>query len=146
MKEEFGDIWEKYDQGYWIVITTNGSVKKDGTAVMGRGIALQAKQRFPDIPLRLGRAISEDGNLPVFFPRYRVVTLPVKRVWSEKADLDLIYTSCLRLEQGVLAVFKIKVPIYTVRPGCGNGGLKWEDVKPVISFLSDDFVVIERKV
>jgi hypothetical protein len=145
MKEEFGDIWEKYDQGYWIVITTNGSVKRDGTAVMGRGIALQAKQRFPLLPARLGRIIEEDGNIPAFFPKYRIITLPVKHHWNEGADLNLIYTSCLRLDQGALAVFKIKVPIYMVRPGCGNGGLKWEDVKPVISFLSDDFVVIERK-
>ena len=52
MKEVKGDIW-KSDCDI-IAITTNGVVKKNGELVMGRGIASQAKQRYPDIPKILG--------------------------------------------------------------------------------------------
>ncbi len=35
--------------------------------------------------------------------------------------------------------------VYLVRPGCGNGQLKWEDVKPLIAPILDDrFIVVER--
>ena len=32
--------------------------------------------------------------------------------------------------------------IYLPKVGCGNGGLKWEDVKPHLKFLDDRFIVI----
>ena len=56
MKEITGDIWDYHKQGHWIVITTNGTVKSNGEAVMGRGIALQARAKFiqhPDLREKL---------------------------------------------------------------------------------------------
>lgn len=49
MKETFGNIWELAKPYDGIVITTNGYVNKRGEAVMGKGIAYQAKQREPEI-------------------------------------------------------------------------------------------------
>ena len=47
MKEIKSDIWKvKAD---WICVTTNGKIRADGRAVMGAGIAKDAKIRFPDI-------------------------------------------------------------------------------------------------
>lgn len=46
--------------------------------------------------------------------------------------------------------FYLGLPIRTVfaavlpRPGCGNGRLTWEQVKPVIKFLPDNVWVISR--
>jgi len=62
MKEITGDIWDFYEKGFWIVITTNGNVKDNGEAVMGKGIALQARQRYPLLPSMLGKGILEIGN------------------------------------------------------------------------------------
>jgi len=59
MQEINGNIWEQYDLGRWIVITTNGEVRKDGACVMGRGIAKQAADKFPDLPYTLGSTIKE---------------------------------------------------------------------------------------
>ncbi len=53
MIEEFGDIWEI--PGDARVITTNGVVRKDGACVMGRGVALQAKMRYPGSSSRSAR-------------------------------------------------------------------------------------------
>ena len=65
MKEVYGDMWELAYDGYDVVcITTNGAVKKDGSAVMGRGCARQAMQMFRGIDIVLGRAIKAGGNIP----------------------------------------------------------------------------------
>ena len=141
MKEITGNIWDYYDKGNWIVLTTNGTVRKDGACVMGRGVALQAKQRFPNLPFMLGSFISITGNKSYWFRSYRIITFPVKHNWWEKAILGLIENSCNLLVKDFPANF----PIYMVRPGCGNGGLEWKDVKPVLEkYLDDRFIVVQK--
>lgn len=140
MKESTGNLWNYHEAGFWIAITTNGVVKRDGSAVMGRGVALQARHRFPRLAYELGTQIQQSGNRVFAFPQYRLYTLPVKHQWWEKADVDLIIASCHQLA--------VLVPpdqvVYLVRPGCGNGGLAWEAVRPAIADILDDrFVVVE---
>jgi len=62
MLEAYGNIWDLAPDYDAVVITTNGYVKKNGEAVMGRGIAKEAKEIFPDLPLKLGKRITEHGN------------------------------------------------------------------------------------
>ena len=49
-------VWRKNMYGQ--IKGKNGVVKKDGCAVMGGGIALEAKERFPNLPKRLGELLS----------------------------------------------------------------------------------------
>jgi len=143
MIEAPGDLWDHHAAGQWVVITTNGIVRKDGACVMGRGVALQAAQRFPDLPFVLGAAIEVDGNHVHAFRDFRVFSFPVKRHWIEPADPNLIQQSARQLWY---AFWKMNLDkVYMVRPGCGNGQLKWEDVKPLIAPILDDrFIVVER--
>ena len=139
MKEILGNIWDCRREG-WVAVTTNGVVKRDGSCVMGRGVALQAKQRFPRLPYELGRLIQQLGNRVFAFPKYQLYSLPVKYHWREKADLDLIVFGCHRLA----AIVPPERTVYMVRPGCGAGGLSWEVVRVVIAPILDDrFVVVE---
>ena len=144
MREVAGNIWD-YPV---IVITTNGSVRKDGKAVMGRGIALQAAERYPILPLLLGESLRKYGNQVFTRSMYLhgehiIYTFPVKHQWHEKASLDLIRQSAEQLAQRVEEVGYSEVAL--VRPGCGNGGLLWEQVKPIIAPILDDrFVVVEK--
>ena len=141
MKEVVGNIWDFHKQGYWIVITTNNTVKSNGEAVMGGGIALQAKQKFPRLPARVGRLLGEYGNVPQPLHNFRLITFPVKYHWSEKANLDLIRNSCESLVEG-MKLLDLDI-LYMVRPGCGNGGLDWKDVKPILEkYLDDRFTVV----
>lgn len=160
MKEAFGDIWDlaKETQGsVGICITTNGYVRKDGKAVMGRGIAKEAAERYPWLPRTLAEHIRYRGNgVAVWGADYdpdtdkstHIISFPVKPVfgpngqmgWQAKAELNIIKASAIEL----MDIPKWLVPktILLPRPGCGNGGLKWEDVKPVIEPILDDRVTV----
>lgn len=156
MKEDYGDIWylaEEYDA---VVITTNGYVRKDGKAVMGRGIAKEATEKYPNIDRWLGYNLKKYGNRVFLLPRpweqngtLPLFTFPVKPEygpngemgWKAKADIELIAKSAHELV-GMINGYHFH-NIILPRPGCGNGGLKWEDVKPVIEPILDDrFTVV----
>jgi len=68
----------------------------------------------------------------------------VKHKWWEKADLGLIYQSTQELVK--VADREDFKTILLPRPGCGNGGLYWDDVKPAIDgYLDDRFLIIEYR-
>lgn len=138
MKEATGNLW-KYPSDA-IVITTNGTVKRNGEAVMGRGCAAEAKDRYPTMPTVLGNMLQVTGNQSYAwaFPMTNIVliTMPVKHEWHNQADIRLIIRSAYEI---VMHVDRLKrKSIVMPRPGCGNGGLKWEDVKPKIEEILDD--------
>lgn len=150
MIEVFGDIWELAadNKASAIAITTNGFVKKNGNAVMGRGIALEAAQRYPGIESDLGDLLFTAGNEVWLIAtdetyKFDVLTLPVKYNWWEKADIELIKKSIRRL---VDFTDNSKYNLVLIpRPGCGNGKLKWEDVKPIIEpYLDDRFWICHK--
>jgi len=146
VKEITGDIWDYHKKGHWIVITTNGNVKTNGEAVMGKGIALQAKQRYPDLPLMLGKQIQQVGNVLHHWGQEGLLFLPTKHNWWEKSDLELIEMGIQQLKDFFDKIIKdYPTPIYLVRPGCSSGGLDWKDVKPILEkYLDNRFVVVER--
>ena len=61
MKYAQGNLWNFHSLGP-VCITTNGIIKKDNTLVMGAGIALQAKQRFPGVSEILAYMVKSHGN------------------------------------------------------------------------------------
>jgi len=143
MREVCGNLWNFHNQGNWVVVTTNGNVKGNGEAVMGRGVALQAKIRFPDIPRTLGFQIGRYG-LCVTDVGHKVLVFPTKFNWWEKSSLGLIEKS----SEELLSFIDVHPGIYSAlvylpRPGCSNGGLDWGAVKPVLEkYLDDRFVVV----
>lgn len=159
MKEVRGNLWTWMPGDGWNVthrvITTNGFVKKDGTAVMGRGCALEAKNMFPGIALQLGNLLRWKGNhVHHVFTHgtefWELVTFPVKHNWWEMADMELIERSARELVElldfeaaQVIEGYWQPQRVVLPRPGCGNGQLRWEDVKPVLEKILDDrFYVI----
>ncbi len=142
MNELFGDLW-----GFDGVkaITTNGTVRQDGACVMGKGVAYQAKAKYPTLPHMIGKYILNVGNRVGLFylpNQSRIITFPVKHQWYEKADLDLIRKSVTELEALIRLV---PMTVFLPRPGCGNGGLLWADVKPLVEVLPDNVYIVEWK-
>lgn len=131
MKTAKGDLW-RYPAD-WRIITTNGFVKKNGEAVMGRGVAWQAKKRYPDLPCWFGKYLIAHGNHVGIFSQIKLLTMPVKHAWYEKADLVLIERSAVEL-----ASLPYSEEFVLPKPGCGNGKLLWSEVKLIIEPILDD--------
>lgn len=140
-----GDMFlhlEEYDAA---CITTNGTVKEDGSCVMGRGVAAIAKKRWPGIDHTIGLLIKLEGNhcrTISIEEDTLIIAFPVKHQWFEKADIKLIEQSCVELNwiADYFCLQKILLP----RPGCGNGQLDYKDVEPILQKILDDrFYVID---
>ena len=144
MIETQGDIWEKYDQGQWVVIPTNGDTNRWGLAVMGRGLAKDTAKRIPGMTYGLAEKLEVEGNHVYEFSDIHLFTFPVKRHWHEDADLALIKRSALELSRFTNKTDDAKV-VYLPRVGCGNGRRMWSEVKPILeSTLDDKFIVVSR--
>ena len=147
MLEAKGNLWEFIDG--IPAITTNGYIKKNGQAVLGRGCAKEAAERFSGLSEILGFNLIQYANHVFYLHQFGdkgIITFPVKDAWSEKAKIELIERSAEELIEMTIPHFEIKEKIYLPRPGCGNGGLKWEDVKPEIEkILTDQVVVISKE-
>lgn len=147
MKEFVGNMWRYYKKpGFVVLITTNGTVRNDGHLVMGAGCALEAMQRISGLAKGLGTAVKKSGNKMFSFGAGkngpRLLTFPVKHNWYEKADLKLIRLSASKLNHMARRYPELKFVL--PRPGCGNGGLKWETVKPLLKDLPENVLVISR--
>lgn len=146
MREDLLDLWAAPADAR--CITTNGTVKTNGRAVMGRGCAKQATERYSFMQLTLGRLIQEQGNhvVVIFEPPagpepWTLCSFPVKHEWEQRADLILIAQSATELREltNQMGWHTVVLP----RPGCGNGGRKWSEVRPILQPILDDrFTVV----
>jgi O-acetyl-ADP-ribose deacetylase (regulator of RNase III) len=106
--------------------------------VMGKGIALQFKQAFPENFKAYKRAADrgevKPGRMLVFetgaiSPRL-IINFPTKRHWRGSSRVEDIESGLTALVQ---AIEDHRITSIAVPPlGCGNGGLRWDDVRPRI--------------
>lgn len=107
--------------------------------VMGKGIALQFRNKWPENnrayeaackakEVRLGRMfVFDSGGLVK--PNY-IINFPTKDHWRGKSSLESIREG---LKDLVAQVERLGIRSIAVPPlGCGNGGLEWSDVRPLI--------------
>jgi hypothetical protein len=164
---DFWDVaeWQKYfNQSTGLVCTTNNTLTNDGKLVMGAGIAKDFKTLFPGLDERWGKILRNILNRyeypnkaanhinPVLIdlgapkgnimPIWRLFAFPTKYHWKNPSDLRLIEHSAQQLTN-LVDIMGLKHVLMT-RPGCGNGGLSWDVVKPKIDYLDDRFVVINN--
>lgn len=138
------DLWELHDSGATVCITTNGIVNRYGRLVMGRGIALQAKNQFSELPLRLGSYVKKHGNQCFYLPDLRIISFPTKYHWKQNSEIGLIINSVRQLND-IIDKNKLDL-VYLPKPGCSNGGLEWSEVKQSIEpILSNKVTVIDKQ-
>lgn len=167
MKVQNIDFWHDRYSGPRC-ITTNGYVTQRNRNVMGKGIAAQALGRFPGVDYQLGKQIRKNENVVQIFHQDPIlVAFPVKPfsvqydghnmvAHAKNPRKGVIYPGYLALAEIFLimrSAYQLMLligranwsEVWLPRPGCGAGGLKWEDVKDKIAPILDDRVTIIHK-
>lgn len=166
MKEFEDDIFHKLSNSPYaweecgICVTTNGIVKNDGSLVMGKGIALTFAKIWTTLPKEFGLMVSMYGNR-VFHveccydtlngyihdrARNRlthVFSFPTKYHYADDSCPKLIEQSAKDLVK-LTEHYKLK-QVFMTRPGCGNGRLDWQNVKPILEkYFDDKYIVVSK--
>ena len=128
-----GDIFKSPAQ---VIVNTVNTV-----GVMGKGIALEFKKRYPDM-FQAYRDICDrrklkTGSLMLYYePDHWVLLFPTKENWRNPSRMEYIEAGLAKFcrtyaEKGITSVAFPKL-------GCGNGELNWSDVQPVMEkYLKD---------
>lgn len=115
--------------------------------VMGRGIALQFKNAFPEnfkaYAAACQRKDVQPGRMFVYEtnrltnPRY-IINFPTKRHWQSKSRMEDIDSGLKALAQEISDrhIRSIAIPAL----GCGLGGLDWAQVQPRMETALQNFL------
>lgn len=107
--------------------------------VMGKGVALQFKQAFPENYRAYRRACDHNlvklGEMMVWDsgqlgPKRYVINFPTKGHWRSSSKLEDIQAGLRDLVRVIdqYEIESVAIPAL----GCGNGGLDWGTVRPII--------------
>ncbi|MDD4081758.1 MAG: hypothetical protein PHD05_00080 [Sphaerochaetaceae bacterium] len=160
------DIRQLWKQGEIVCVTTNGFIKKNGDAVMGRGNAKAMADIIPRLPTFLALHIKKYGN--VVGPIYqRVLAFPVKPIQGTredalshmknnygpndvvpgffcKAQINIIEKSMEQLNN-IIVRYSDKCPkVYLPIPGVNNGQINFEDIKSILERANPRIVFIHQ--
>ena len=149
-----------------IVFTTGNILKSNAEAivnpvntvgVMGKGLALQFKNLFPDMYKQYYNLCRENkikiGVVSVYkinnlLGQKYIINFPTKKHWKEKSSIDYIYSGLHSLVDFLNThnVESIAIPPL----GCGNGGLPWDMVKQamleVLSGIDNTSITIYKPI
>ena len=141
-------FWAPKPYNSAFALLTDGYVKKNGEAVLGRGVGLEARRRFPGIAKRLGSKLINQGRVAgnagvdlgignhvtvIYGPKPWVISFPVKWVFFEDADLQLIERSAYEISK--LADNARLKNIYVSPIGDGH---EWAEVRERLRPILDD--------
>lgn len=122
-----GNFW---DQPAEVRVNTVNCV-----GVMGKGVALQFKRRYPAMFLDYRRACQRGEVRPGGLHIYQaldcvVVNFPTKRHWRDDSRIEDVESGLLALAGYLRARNGARVTLPAL--GCGHGGLDWSRVRALI--------------
>lgn len=141
IKYQKGDLFDAQTEAIVNTVNTVG--------VMGKGIALQFKKRFPANYEAYLKAIADKkidiGMLfvtesPSLFYKY-IINFPTKKHWRNPSRYEFVEKGMQDLVQIIQEndIRSIAIPPL----GAGNGKLDWERVKPIIEKYAHDLPDVE---
>ena len=118
--------------------------------VMGKGIALRFKERFPENyrayaaacragDVRVGKMFVT-ASVQLDGPRW-IINFPTKEHWRHPAQLEWVRTGLAALAKVIheMQIMSVAIPAL----GCGNGGLDWCQVRPLIEEALSGLMSVE---
>lgn len=122
-----GDLFSSPAQ---VIVNTVNTV-----GVMGKGIALEFKKRYPDMFENYKKVCDkhnlQTGKLMLWYGKdHWILLFPTKEHWRNPSKMEYI-------EKGLMA-FTRKYASYNItsiafpKLGCGNGELNWNEVRPLM--------------
>jgi O-acetyl-ADP-ribose deacetylase (regulator of RNase III) len=107
--------------------------------VMGKGIALQFKNKWPanyqQYEIACKRKLVKTGEMFVhdsgglIKPNF-IINFPTKNHWRGSSKIEFIQEG---LEDLIVQIKRLNIKSIAIPPlGCGNGGLSWAEVRPLI--------------
>lgn len=141
----------RFTQGNLLEASVEAVVNTVNTVgVMGKGIALMFKERFPENTkayetackaeeVRVGSMFVTPG-VELGGPRW-IINFPTKQHWRNPTKLEWVETGLSALKEEITrrGIRSIALPPL----GCGNGGLDWSDVRPMIEDALGDLEGVE---
>lgn len=114
--------------------------------IMGKGIAYQFKEMFPN-NLKVYQDACRAGTfkigdiLIVNEKQKLIVNFPTKDSWRKKSQYDFILQGLERLKIEIISrdIKSISIPPL----GCGNGGLEWSRVESMIKHIFSDLESVD---
>jgi O-acetyl-ADP-ribose deacetylase (regulator of RNase III) len=127
----------------------------NSVGVMGKGIALMFKEAFPEnftayqTACKTGKVdvgqmlVTENHALPGTGPKW-IINFPTKKHWRYPTQLEWIVEGLKDLHRIIQekGIRSIAIPPL----GCGNGGLQWKTVRPLIESALKDLTDVEIEV
>jgi O-acetyl-ADP-ribose deacetylase (regulator of RNase III) len=145
----------RYTQGNLLDAEVEALVNTVNTVgIMGKGIALMFKEAFPE-NFRLYAAACKRGEVQIgrmfvterpplagssLGPRW-IINFPTKRHWRDRTRPEWVQAGLADLTRLLQekAIRSVALPPL----GCGNGGLEWSAVRPLIEQALADFPSVE---
>jgi O-acetyl-ADP-ribose deacetylase (regulator of RNase III) len=144
----------RYVQGNLLEAEAEALVNTVNTVgIMGKGIALMFKEAFPE-NFRLYAAACKRGEVEVgrmfvterpglVGPRW-IINFPTKKHWRDRTRIEWIQSG---LEDLKRVLQEKGIQTVALPPlGCGNGGLEWSAVRPLIEQALADLPTVESVV
>lgn len=141
----------RFTQGNLLEAPVDAVVNTVNTVgVMGKGIALMFKERFPE-NCEAYVEVCKKGELDVgsMFttpaveldgPRW-IINFPTKKHWRNPTKLEWVETGLKALKDEIR---EKKIQSIAIPPlGCGNGGLQWDVIRPLIEAELGDLEGVE---
>lgn len=154
MKFLKANIWSLFNNNTILGVPTNMGWNSKNENIMGKGLALQVKEKFPDVPKIYGNFLQQNkSNGVLFLFDYKLIMLPTKPLNTHNPQLSCFNNSSIVTIENTLQTLSHLINItphtYTfILPllGAGAGNLNTKTSKNILQkYLSlfDNVLIVD---
>jgi len=139
-----GNLYTAESEAYYDLIgfTANSELNKNGELIMGAGNAKVVRDRYKDSAKIFGRMIKDKEVFHLKGSnKLGIFAFQTKIKWRDKSHITIIQEAAIKLKDFAIKNNNLKIALPF--PGISNGGLKREDILPLLENLPDNIDIWE---